>query len=78
VPRYVAKASYQTMLDDKSGHLMLTDDSRTFFGIQWGGWFFTYNTLPFGWKCSPYVYHNRSSGFELSSLYWCALLLVYR
>jgi hypothetical protein len=34
VPRYVAKASYQTMLDDKSGYLMLTDDSRTFFGFQ--------------------------------------------
>lgn len=36
----------------------MTDDSRTFFGIQWGGWFFTYNTLPFGWKISPYVYHS--------------------
>ena len=60
LPRYVSKASYQTVLDDKSGyeHLFLTDDSTFFFGIQRGGWFFTYNTLPFGWKCSPYVYHN--------------------
>ena len=60
LPRYVAKDSYQTVLDDKSGydHILLTDESRTFFGIQWGGWYFTYNSLPFGWKISPYVYHT--------------------
>lgn len=59
-PRYVSKNSYQTVLDDKSGydHVLLSEDSRTFFGIQWGGWYFTYNTLPFGWKISPYVYHS--------------------
>ena len=58
--RYVAKDSYQTVLDDKSGssHILLTDESRTLFGIQWGGWYFTYNSLPFGWKISPYVYHT--------------------
>lgn len=58
--RYVAKDSYQTVLDDKSGsdHILLTDQSRTFFGIQWGGWYFTYISLPFGWKISPYVYHT--------------------
>ena len=32
--------------------------SRTYFEIQWGGWFFIYNTLPFGWKISPYVHHS--------------------
>ena len=60
LPRYVFKDSYQTVLDDKSGydHLLLSEESRTYFGIQWGGWFFTYNTLPFGWKISPYVYHS--------------------
>ena len=52
--------SYQSVLDGKSGydHILLSDDSRTFFGIQWGGWYFTYNTLPFGWKISLYIYHN--------------------
>ena len=79
LPCYVSKASYQTVLDDKSGydHLLLMDDSTTFFGIQWGGWFFTYNTLPFGWKCSPYVYHN--TGLVASNYLrsMCALLLVY-
>ena len=60
LPRYVQKDTYQTVLDDKSGydHILLTEESRTFFGIQWGGWYFTYNTLPFEWKTSPYVYHT--------------------
>lgn len=67
----------QTILDDKSGydHLLLTKESRTFFGIQWGGWYFVKNTLPFGWKISPFVYHStglmvinflRSVGFPCS------------
>jgi hypothetical protein len=60
LPRYVTKDSYQTVLDDKSGydHLLMTTNSRTYFGFQWGGWYFTYNTLPFGLKISPYVYHT--------------------
>lgn len=60
LPRYVHSNSYQTILDDKSGydHMSLTLESRTFFGIQWVEWFFTYNTLPFGWKASPYIYHT--------------------
>ena len=69
LPRYVAKDSYQTVLDDKSGydHILLSEDSRTFFGIQWEGWYFTYNTLPFGWKISPYVYH--STGLMASAFF---------
>lgn len=60
LPRYVFEDSYQTTLDDKSGydHLLLDDESRTYFGIQWGGWLLTYNTLPFGWKESPMIYHS--------------------
>ena len=60
LPRYVGHDTYQTVLDDKSGydHILLSEDSRTYFGIQWGGWYFTYNTLPFGWKISPFVYHT--------------------
>ena len=55
LPRYVQRNTYQTVLDDKSGydHILLAEESRTFFGIQWGGWYFMYNTLPFGWKLSP-------------------------
>ena len=60
LPRYVTKDSFQTVLDDKYGydHIFLTQNSRLFFGIQWGGRFFTFNTLPFGWKVSPFIYHT--------------------
>ena len=59
LPLYVRKDSFQTVLD-KSGYdqIFLMESSRPFFGIQWGGWFFTYNTLPFGWKVSPFIYHT--------------------
>ena len=69
LPRYVACDTYQTILDDKSGydHLLLMKESRTFFGIQWGGWYFVYNTLPFGWKISPYIYH--STGLMVSNFF---------
>ena len=52
LPRYVGRDTYQTILDDKSGydHLLLSVESRTFFSIQWGGWYFIYSILPF---CIP-------------------------
>ena len=39
LPRYVGRDTYQTVLDDKSGydHILLSEDSRKYFGIQWGG-----------------------------------------
>ena len=60
LPRYVHKWSYQTTCDDNSGydHVCLTADSRTYFGLQWNGWYFAFNTLPFGWKASAYLYHS--------------------
>ena len=38
-----------------------------FFGIQWGCWIFLYNTLPFGWKISPSIYH--STGLMASNFF---------
>ena len=69
VTRYVSQDSYQTILDDKSGfdHILLSEESRTYFGIQGGGWYFVYNTLPFGWKISPFVYH--SMGLVVSNFF---------
>ena len=68
LPQYVGRDTYQTILDDKSGydHFLLAKESRTFFGIQWGGWF-VYNTLYFGWKISPYIYH--STGLMVSNFF---------
>jgi len=39
----VSPGSFLTVCDDKSGydHVFLTQDSRTYFGFQWAGWFFT-------------------------------------
>ena len=68
-PGYVGVDTYQTILDDKSryDHLLLTVKRRTFFGIQWRGWYFVYNTLPFGWKISHFVYH--STGLVVSNFF---------
>jgi hypothetical protein len=63
LPRYVHKNSFQTVTDDKSGydHILLTTNSRTYFGFCWGMWYFVSNTIPFGWKLSAYVYHSTGS-----------------
>jgi hypothetical protein len=44
-------------LDDKSGydHILLDEDSRTYFGLQFGGFYFVFNTIPFGFKASAYM-----------------------
>ena len=64
IPRYVESNHYQTKLDDKSGydHFMLTEESRTYFGLCWKAWCFVFNTLPFGWSPSAYVYHTSGLG----------------
>lgn len=45
-------------IDDKSGydHILFTNESSTYFGIEWEGLWWECTTLPFGWKNSPYVY----------------------
>ena len=60
LPRYVGKFHFQTTLDDKSGydHVALSEDSYTFFGLEWQGWYFVFRTIPFGWKASAYLYHT--------------------
>lgn len=39
-------------------NVILCKNSRKYFGIEFGGWIFTYNTLLFGWKSSPYIYQT--------------------
>ena len=52
VPRFVYRGSFMTTIDDKSGydHILLSEDSHQFFGIEWQGWWLVGVTLPFGWK----------------------------
>ena len=56
LPLYVVKDAYQTVCDDKSGydHIFL----EWLSGFEWNGWFFTSNTIPFGWTLSAFVYHS--------------------
>ena len=58
--RYVFASSFQSVCDDKPGydHVLLSPESRPYFGFEWGGWYFTSNTIPFGWKASAYIYHS--------------------
>ena len=67
VTRYAYKESFLTKCDDKSGydHILLTEGSRKFFGIEWGGWWLVNAALPFGWKESAFIYH--STGLAASS-----------
>lgn len=60
LPRNVSPGHYQTTFDDKSGydHIRLHPSSYQFFGLAWEGWYFTYVTLPFGWKASAYLYNS--------------------
>ncbi|XP_061163149.1 uncharacterized protein LOC133172302 [Saccostrea echinata] len=65
--RLVGKHAYMVCCDEKSGydHIKLTRESEKYFGIQFGGWVFTYTTLPFGWKASPYIY--QMIGMQITS-----------
>ena len=60
IPRVIEKNSYMSKLDDKSGYdnVLMTNSSAALLGFQWGGHYFTCNTLPFGWKNSAYIYHT--------------------
>ena len=74
LPRYIFPSSFQSVCGDKSGydHVLLTPESRPYFGFKWGGWYFASNTIPFGWKSSAYIYH--SIGL-LASHYFRSLLI---
>lgn len=76
VPRMVEKDMFMSSLDDKSGydHILLKPSCRTYFGIQFGGWYLVYNTIPFGLKASAYIYHTTGYwpvGYCLSKVYQC-------
>ncbi len=60
VPRMIEEGGFMTSCDEKSGydHVCLSSESRQYFGFQWGGWYYVFNTIPFGWKASPFVYQT--------------------
>lgn len=54
------KNSLMTPCDEKSGydHVKMTESTRSYFGIQFGGYLMVYNTLPFVWKASLLIYQT--------------------
>ena len=78
VPRFTYKGSFMTKCDDKSGydHVLLSENSQTYFGFSFGGLWLVCTTLPFGWKISPYIYHSvglAASGFLRAKGIPCSL-----
>ena len=57
--------AYIASCDEKSAYdgIRLHVNSRTYFGIQFAGWYLVYNTLPFGFKLSPYIYQTVGMSF---------------
>ena len=45
---------------DKNGyqHLKIHPDSQEFFSFSWRGYYFSFCTLPFGWRASAFLHHN--------------------
>ena len=83
VPRFVYKNSFMSKIDDKSryDHILLTNESSTYFGIEWEGLWWVCTTLPFGWKNSPYVPEDWPRCHQLLSTkrYWLnPLYSLYR
>ena len=60
LPRHVLPGHFQTTFDDKNGyqHVNIHPDSQEFFSFSWRGYYFSFCTLPFGWKTSAFLYHN--------------------
>jgi hypothetical protein len=70
ITRLVRRGDLMSSLDDKSGydHILLDEDSRKYFGLQFGGFYFVFNTIPFGFKASAYIYQK--TGLVASGYYW--------
>ena len=60
IPRLVQPSAFFTSVDDKSAfdNLRLSPLSYDLVAFQWGGYFFRFKTIPFGFKLSSYFYHT--------------------
>ena len=60
VPGMVSRDMFCSSCDDKSGydHVKVTEPSRTYLGVQWGGYYFAYCVIPFGFKASAFIYQT--------------------
>lgn len=60
VPRLLERDNLMTSVDDKSGYdrIFLCENSSKYFGVQFGGYFMVFNSIPFGFKASAFVYQT--------------------
>ena len=67
IPAMLCQGDKIASSDEKSAYdgVLISPRSRTFFGLQFGGWYLQYRTLPFGWSISLYIY--QSIGMQLTS-----------
>ena len=67
IPEIIPHGAFIANCDEKSAYdgVRLTRESRQFFGLQFGGWFMQYTTLPFGWSIAPYIY--QTIGMQVTS-----------
>ncbi len=68
----VGEGTFLSAIDDKSGydHILLTVDSRQYFGIEWEGILYCFNTLVFGWSASTFIYHKIGMIATLTLGHW--------
>jgi len=67
LPSILERGDFIAASDEKSAYLgiQLSNRSRTFFGIQFGGFVMQYTCLPFGWSVSPFIY--QTTGMQVTS-----------
>lgn len=67
VPNILPPGAFITNCDEKSAYdgLSISLASRTYFGVEFGGWYMQYTTLPFGWSMSPFIY--QTVGMQVTS-----------
>jgi len=61
--RGIGPADEMFSLDHKSGyhHIPLTEASSRYVGVHWGGRYYVWRALPFGWAPACYVYNTMST-----------------
>ena len=60
IPSLINHNVLMTTCDEKSAYdnVFIQERYRTYFGLQFGGYYMVYTTLPFGFKASPFIYQT--------------------
>ena len=80
IPRLVHPNAFFTSNDDKSAfdNVKLNPMSYDLVAFQWGGYFFRFKTIPFGFKLSSFVYHMLTTNNIHSETFFHSYIFIYR